>query len=485
VLELRINGGTHRVDAPVGRIFTVPDTLARNASGSDLQEEERTLYRIQREHAVLNVPVEAVSGSHLRFSGDFSPGTAVVANMNYHRGWRLLVDGVPSAHEPSEGPFGMIRLPVASGAHRYDLVFTSPLAPLVPAFMIAALSLLWFAAGRSASAGLVAWPWWRPSPALAFAAVAVVVCGVAVAGWIRSRPVTAPWLSGAWPQRIKLETAGVPITGPLVEFPVRVELGPEETAFWESMAAANPDIRVTDASGQHQLPLEIQEFDRAHQRLVIWFQAPRVLTGAQTLGYLYFGSAATPEPAPAERVWDGYFAGVWHTPPAEAPAEFTAGDGDWTIDLQLYADPLNGRNFELLEQGPPGTFNIYLHQGGYLVVERQNGSQGSQVVFPEAPIPPSTWTHVAIARTRDHLRIALNGRPVSAQLVPAFADPALSGPLRFGTGRYGPLHGTLSEVRVSRGIARSADWELATWASEQPGFVRHGPIERSGQAANP
>ena len=133
----------YRLEAPVARIFTIPAALAADASSGNLATEERALEIVQRTSATTNVPAELVNGSHIRFTGAFDAVTAVVANMNFHRGWKLLVDGADAAARPEAGPFGMVQVPTVAGTHKYELVFTSPFTPFVPIGMVLAMALLW------------------------------------------------------------------------------------------------------------------------------------------------------------------------------------------------------------------------------------------------------------------------------------------------------------------------------------------------------
>jgi hypothetical protein len=75
-------------------------------------------------------------------------------------------------------------------------------------------------------------------------------------------------------------------------------------------------------------------------------------------------------------------------------------------------------------------------------------SAGRQVTW-DHPFP-SGWHHIAAIRTRDSLRIFIDGKPVAETKDPAIAgwklDPTT--PLRLGTGENGPLHGQMREVQI-------------------------------------
>jgi hypothetical protein len=75
-------------------------------------------------------------------------------------------------------------------------------------------------------------------------------------------------------------------------------------------------------------------------------------------------------------------------------------------------------------------------------------SAGRQVTW-DHPFP-SGWHHVAAIRTRDRLRLFVDGKPVAETKDPAIAgwnlDPTT--PLRLGTGENGPFHGQMREVQI-------------------------------------
>ena len=459
----------YRLEGNAGRVFTIPADAADRASGVR-EDEEAVLAQLDRENSLGTIRAQARSGSHLRFRGAFPEGTAVVANVNYHAGWRLYVDDQPSKAPVTPGPFGMIRVPVVDGDHVYDLRFSSWTTALVPVFMAIALAGLWIVAGQTPSPALERIAWTASTRGLPAAALLGGIILMTM-GFVRSREPQASWLAGGWTHRMALATDGVAVTAPVRHLPVRVEIGQEATAFWDAVGTSADRLAFSDASGATFTPWEIESFDPGARRMVAWVRAPELRPGPQTFAFVYFGGADAP--AEKGRVWDEHYTGVWHVPPPEADGNFNFGDEDWTLEFAVRPEPYNGRNYGLVEHGPPGAFTLYLHTSRYPVLERRNGAATSEVGFAQRRIEASEWWHVMIGRTRHQLRIAINGRPVeSTPVVPPFAHAALTGPLKFGSGRYGPLDGELREVRITRGRARSADWSLASYSAQQPSFTR-------------
>ena len=75
-------------------------------------------------------------------------------------------------------------------------------------------------------------------------------------------------------------------------------------------------------------------------------------------------------------------------------------------------------------------------------------SAGRQVSWDQSF--PTGWHHVAAVRTRDALRLFVDGKPVAETKDPAIAtwnlDPPA--PLRLATGENGPLHGNMRDVQI-------------------------------------
>lgn len=478
----------YRVQPAVSLVFTAPADVVGNVPPGDLAAEERALIRLEAGSLVENMPVDAISGSHLRFRANVPADRAMLASINYHRGWQLLVDGRPSVAPVERGVFGMIRIPAAGGVHKYELIFRSPTTAFVPLFMLLGLGLLWVGSGAAFDRKVepfARWlpPWRRPVVITALAGAILCAGGAALFLWTASSERAAPWLAAAWQQRLRLDTDGVPQTGSLSMFPIRVEITREHEAFWSGVQDSGADVRFTGPDGTTVLPHELERFDRGDRQMVAWVRLNTLKPGAHTLGFLYFDNPSAP--AAAGTAWDSSYAYVSQAPPAAADTDLNFGDEDWTIEFKLNPAPLNGRNYELFEQGPPGAFNIYLHSGRYIVVERQNGTETSEVAFADHRLEPGVWTHLALARTGHHLRLAVNGRPVAARaVVPKFTQAVLPRPLRIGSGRYGPLDGRLADVRISRGVARSADWTLVAFAAGGPGFVKFGPLQRLDTAGS-
>ena len=367
----------------------------------------------------------------------------------------------------------------------------------------------------------------RPAAFRATSMAIVLLVGLAGGAllWRGSAAPPAGWLDPKWTHRRALRTQGLAMTAPLVGFPLRVEYMPTDETFWKTVQQSGADVRFSDSSGQRLLPFEMEEFDRARKRMIAWVRLPELDRTGETGAYVYYGNPLAPPPSgsgPVWPVWDEQYEAVWHmnprvvrrkglltdstghshdAAPSHGPVGVTDGldrgvaftgtgggfgadnspgwqfgDGDWTIEFWIRRAPLKGRNFELLARRP--SFNLYIHNEGFVVLERYNESTHADISFVPPQMSDLTWTAVTVTRTRQYLKLGMNGVYGPAYLSePGFVEATVSTPLTIGAGPYEPLEGRLAEFRLSRGIARSADWILASFKSEFGPFVQFGATQ--------
>ena len=148
---------------------------------------------------------------------------------------------------------------------------------------------------------------------------------------------------------------------------------------------------------------------------------------------------------------------------------WTFGTGDLTVDFWVNFNvlPANGLQQDLVSQwaagnvgwgeeiengiggNPSGTYSLRFFNS--------NGMDFRRTV----PVATKTWYHLAFVRSGNNHMIFLNGLQQGATEVNAAAFPDSTEKLAIGVltasspGRY--LNGTIDEVRISKGIARSAD----------------------------
>ena len=93
-------------------------------------------------------------------------------------------------------------------------------------------------------------------------------------------------------------------------------------------------------------------------------------------------------------------------------------------------------------------------------------SAGHQVTWDHSF--PTGWHHIAAIRTRDRLRLFIDGKPVAEAKDPAIAHWNLdtNTPLRLATGENGPLHGVMRQVQIH--TTELSDSDLAKLAKVPP-----------------
>jgi hypothetical protein len=514
----------YRLRSPVSRVFTIDGGQARRAVEGGLAVEEQVMYELLDRRGVTNVDLTEGSAARLRFSGAFDPSSVILTSINFHPGWSLVIDGQRAA--PLErGAFGMLSARPEPGQHTYELTFRSGVTWWVPAAMLGAVVLLWFGVGLGRPDSVASSDErraFRRATILTLGALIIIVAAGLAFVLARSAPKQPEWLDAAWGFRRAVTSLGTTQTAPIAGFPLRVEFSAADTEFWNNVGANGSDLRFTDAGGRKLLAFEIEEFDAPAKSMIAWVRLPELAPTGQRVAYVYFGNPAATAAADGAGVWDAAFEGVWHLNPraiakrglahdstgcghhgelrgnlkasalaggtgvmfgagdwiemADSPAWQLAGT-DWTLEFSIEPKAVPG-NFGVLEHGPGDLFHLYRHGEGFLVLERRNGTAHGDISFAKEQVLPAKWTTIALARTHERFRIGING--VYGPSYPAgtgFVESVVSAPLRLGAGAYASLEGRLAEVRLSKGLARSADWVLASARALAGQLVRFGSVE--------
>jgi len=136
------------------------------------------------------------------------------------------------------------------------------------------------------------------------------------------------WLSG-WAKRVKLTIDQADIDADLANFPIFLYLSTSSGynakdisfIFDELTADANrKKIAVTTSDGTTECKVEIEKWDDANEKALLWVKAPSITDVGNTDLYLYYDSThadndanvGDPESAPAMAVWDANFRMVHH-----------------------------------------------------------------------------------------------------------------------------------------------------------------------------
>jgi hypothetical protein len=519
------------------RGFSHADQLLAALSAASPEELRNTAFLEQEQNAPPTLSVAGSPGSKSEvavshYSADLIeldvrtdvPGILVVSN-NYSRFWRARVNDTSSPLMLVDFAFQGVRVP--AGASRVRLQYEPPYGfpPWQCALAVAALAALlaggWWAAERPLAivASWAGWlgrsRWVMPSATLA------IIAGSALLVFARPNTVNRPWADELSPHRAQLTIHPTGFSTP-TDFPVLVERGPDDADFWRVAPDSAAGIRFVDAQGR-LVPHETEHYDPSQRRMTAWVQVPGLGWGDRTI-YMYFGGRTTSATERPAEVWGSRYIAVWHmdeladdgrirdstshanhatigagmrgrwrtggrmaggvalngtdrltVPDADV---WAFGEDDWALEFWINPAALERRNFGIVEHGPRGLFQLYLHSTNMLVLECTNAGQVGDHSFANVGLETGTWSHVSLSRRGRRLMLQVNG-----ELKEAFdgkADLACGNaphPLTIGWGSYGGLDGRLDEVRISRG-PRPPGWSRAEYLSQTGRFVTYGAVEQ-------
>lgn len=365
---------------------------------------------------------------------------------------------------------------------------------------------------------------WR----MAIVAMAIIIVSAALAAVIAhartARAAAAPnWFDARWNYRQKLTFS---IAKPLpAGFPVMIQKTAADGPFWSHVAAFGSDIRFTDSAGR-QLPFELELFDAATRRMVAWVKHAAVSEGPL---YLYYGESKAKPATSSDRTWDDGYRLVLHGSElsatsetrdssrfahhARAEGEVTIAEGivgnalslgrgssavvipfsgalsfvegDWTLELWIKLHNVRGKNAGIISRGTGSVFHLYHHNENFWVLEQNNGALQKDISFSRTPLEADRWSFVAITREGGRIRIAVNGEFVEdAGDFEGFAPRPSSDALRIGSGAHGGLEGLLDEMRLSIGVARSAEWVRSSYLSQTDAILKYGGEETNSDVVD-
>ncbi len=140
---------------------------------------------------------------------------------------------------------------------------------------------------------------------------------------------------GGWSYRKKITIDRTNVSSALTDFPLLVRIN-QDTDIGAAAQADGDDIRFTTSTGV-VLPFEEEDWRvRAGSGSGnFWVKVPSISSTANTVIYLYYGSASATDGQAATSVWDSNFKGVWHL--GEASTDEASVDG-------LYQDTTANNN---------------------------------------------------------------------------------------------------------------------------------------------
>lgn len=280
------------------------------------------------------------------------------------------------------------------------------------------------------------------------------------------------------------------------------------------------DIVFTSGDGKTKLAHEIEKYDPTTGQIIAWVKVPSLSSKIDGTVYMYYGNGAeTGNEQNVTGTWDSNYKGIWHLPngttlsygdstsntntgttPGNAPtvttgqidggATFASASNQYvsvadsaslqiertdTVTWEAWINPTSLPSFPMIIQKMAGTatyrgWQFYVDSGTTkLSAVLFNDTSTSQQITRQslASVSTGTWTHVVVTYDGSsgssgfHLYVngvlndgTSNGATISATTVTS--DAVNIGRRRSDTNLY--WNGKMDEIRVSKGIARSADW---------------------------
>jgi len=350
------------------------------------------------------------------------------------------------------------------------------------------------------------------------------------------------WLSG-WAKRIKVTVSNTNIDSDLTHFPLLLTLGAsvgtgsdDTTCVFDELTSDNnrKKIAVTKDDGTTQCYVEIEKWDDANEKAVLWVSKSDLVlssTGTTDL-YLYYDSSHADNTTyvgdigDRTEVWDSNFKGVWHLaedPSGTAPQETdsTSNNNDGTSGGSMTSGDLvaakigdgldfDGSDDRIMKTSPTGgntqnftveawvkadtstqnrcVFNHVIDNGStsYVMYVLDNdyfyGQIGGSGYTTNLSISLATYYYLAFSYDGTTMRFRANGNTDSHALTTTVPD---GDSFVIGNNyRVSPptsnseFDGIIDEVRISN-IARSAAWIKATYYAQSDNLVSWGSEEEA------
>ena len=159
------------------------------------------------------------------------------------------------------------------------------------------------------------------------------------------------WLSGwNYRQTITIPSSGWSLSGNLSNQPGKVLIPSSNTAFWAGVKADGTDVRFTASDGSTLLDFEIEKFDSTADDAVYHVEIASLLSGSDTVIYVYYGNSGATSGESINGTWDSNYKAVYHLSLNKAAGAFADstsnannGTNNGTTDVAGKID--RGRNF--------------------------------------------------------------------------------------------------------------------------------------------
>lgn len=330
----------------------------------------------------------------------------------------------------------------------------------------------------------------------------------------------ASWYNG-YINRKKITIDSTKIDADLTDFPVLVKL--DSTNF--DFSRSNPDgydIRFTSDDGKTLLSYERERHDSVNQVAEYWVKIPSISSTADTVFYMYYRKADTPDGADPVNVWNSHYRLVTHlsdnpdnahiadsTSYANNGTKYAANEPIQVDEAVVHAQSFDGSDDEinlgtdiasltltqtftyeawvLINSLPSDKYGIYVRQapvswgGSALMDINSDGTARIYVtqendvadsVSTQASIGTGAWVHLTVEfNANDILKIYKNGvldNSKSTDLTQAQdkdGEKLLIGAEALDSGDARYIDGKIDEVRVSDYLLSDA-WIKANYYTQ-------------------
>lgn len=333
--------------------------------------------------------------------------------------------------------------------------------------------------------------------------------------------------------RKKLTIDQTKVDANLTDFPVLVKLTSSNFDFAKANADGF-DIRFTSSDGTTLLKYERLRHDSANSLAEYWVKVPAVSGSVDTEIYMYYRTEDTADGADPTNVWDSYYKAVYHLNGSygtgagevkdstgnalhgtcvDAPTQATGqvskcqdfnGSADYitlgdlafaynensSIEVIASTDGIGGTNYRTIFEGIASGENIYpsLYHTTDNSLSIASFANKNPIIITAANFTTGTFFHFAI--TYDYKSsgpiltdtyVYANGVQTDSTLDDSHGTTnatshRIGNDATVGT-RY--WDGKLEELRISKGIARSAAWIKASYNTCWNTLLTYGP-EQTG-----
>jgi hypothetical protein len=306
----------------------------------------------------------------------------------------------------------------------------------------------------------------------------------------------ATWY-GVWSNRkqITLNHAQVSGAASLANFPVLISL--TDADLKTTAKTDGSDILFTAADGLTKLNHEIELYTSATGQLVAWVSVPALSPSADTIVYMYYGNPSAANQQNAAGVWDSSYKAVLHLGNSTGlSSSDSTSNGNSTVNSGVTAaagkmgggGSFNGSAYLALtgiQLSNTHTVSLWFYDTaaagssrglwgnstGYANGAQYNAYPGYNTIgIDKTGITtnsahaylPGAWHHLVLSNNAGTATLYVDGKAdgLVVKTTPGYLLSYL------GRNQYGYWGGSLDEIRVSDGTARSSDWIVTEYRNQ-------------------